>query len=224
MQNAKAKITFYADQPVTGSSRLLSVKQLTGHSYISVEQTVNGKQVIRTLGFHPVEITSTFNDPEAPSILGDDSESEYDVKYTVEVSGEVFWRVLTAIARFKPVYDLENYNCTNFVLDISDVCGLKIPRTKSNWLFGSSLNPGAFGQDLRKIPGAVFGNGKSSKILVAVIKTHFMAKILLVLVSIVLVGCNRRLHAQSAEEKIVRDFVQYVKSPHPDIDTVEARF
>lgn len=62
------------------------------------------------------------------------------------------------------------------------------------------------------------------RILVAVIKTHFMAKILLVLVSIVLVGCNGRLHAQSAEEKIVRDFVQYVKSPHPEIDTVETRF
>lgn len=151
------KITFYADQPVAGTSKFLSIKELVGHAYISIEQNVGGIVIRRAIGFHPEEGVSAVFNTSAPSKLGDDSNIEYDVKYTVNVTAATMGKVLTMILNPKPVYHIESYNCTNFVLDVSDACGLQIPRTKGQWFFGSGVNPGNFGQDLRKIVGAEAG-------------------------------------------------------------------
>ncbi|WP_341835591.1 hypothetical protein WJU16_22245 [Chitinophaga pollutisoli] len=156
-----AKLTLYADQPQAGSDEPFTVKGKVGHSYITIEQNFGGQIVRRTLGFHPFEAVSPFFAKEGQSQLGDDSDASYDVRLDVNISGEALAKVLSIIESFNPQYHLENYNCTNFVLDVSDACGLKIPRTKAWWLVGSGLNPGSFGEDLKKVPGAVSGRGRS---------------------------------------------------------------
>ena len=116
----------------------------------------------RTLGFHPFKAVSPFFEKQSQSQLGDDSDAPYDVRLDINVTPEVLNNVLSLIENYNPEYHLENYNCTNFVLDISDACGLKIPHTKGWWILGSGSNPGSFGQDLKKVPGAVVGQGRSS--------------------------------------------------------------
>ncbi len=155
------KITFYADQPKPGTSQVVSIKELVGHAYVSIEQTIGGKVVRRTVGFHPSSGVSPAYSTSALSTLGDDSGQEYDVKYTKILTGDALGKVLKMIENPKRVYHLESYNCTNFVLDISDACGLNIPRTQGWWLIGSGLNPGNFGEELRKLPGAEFKQQRS---------------------------------------------------------------
>lgn len=156
-----AKITFYADQPQTGSDEPFTVKGKVGHSYVTIEQYTGGQMVRRTVGFHPYQSVSPFFTKEGKSQLGDDSEKPYDVRLDMNITAEQLSKVVHIIENYNPNYHLETYNCTNFVLDISDACGLKIPRTKGWWLVGSGLNPGNFGQDLRKMPGALVGQGES---------------------------------------------------------------
>ncbi|MGN7723594.1 hypothetical protein [Chitinophaga sp. 22620] len=156
-----AKITFYADQPEAGSSQLFTTKEKVGHAYISIEQYSGGRIVRRTVGYHPFEPIAPFFTIEGRSQLGDDSNSEYDVRLSVPITSSQLQTVLALVENYNPHYHLENYNCTNFVLDISDACGLHIPRTKGWWLVGSGLNPASFGEDLKKIPGAVVGEGSS---------------------------------------------------------------
>lgn len=150
------KITFYADQPVAGRDDVISFRELAGHSYLSIEQNIGGKIVRRTIGFHPSQgITPVFSNSSG-SQLGDDSNTECDVKLSVNVSAVTMNKVLRLVENPRRVYHIETYNCTNFVIDISDACGLKIPRTMGRWFLGSGLNPGNFGEDLRKLPGAEF--------------------------------------------------------------------
>lgn len=160
---ANAKVTFYADQPETGTDKMVTAKEKVGHSFITIEQFSGNQIVRRTLGFHPYEAVSPFFTTESQSQLGDDSNTAYDVKLAINITSDQLRAVLQLIENYNPHYDLENYNCTNFVIDISDACGLHIPRTKGWWVVGSGLNPGSFGQDLKKMPGAVVGQGKSDK-------------------------------------------------------------
>ncbi|WP_119079475.1 hypothetical protein [Chitinophaga alhagiae] len=156
-----ARITFYADQPAPGSDEPFAVKGKVGHSYITIEQFTGGQVVRRTLGFHPYQAVSPFFTKEGKSQLGDDSGKPYDVRLDVDIDGEKLNKVLLMIEQYNPHYHLETYNCTNFALDISDACGIKIPRTKGWWLVGSGLNPGNFGYDLAKLRGAIVGQGQS---------------------------------------------------------------
>lgn len=158
-----AIITFYADQPTAGVAATYSMKEKVGHAYITIEQLLNGRIVRRTLGYHPSGVISPFLNKDANSVLGDDSNEPYDVRLSVSVTGETLGTILGLVQNYNPVYNLENYNCTNFVLDIADASGVRIARTKGTWGVGAGLNPGNFGEDLKKMPGAVATFGKSAE-------------------------------------------------------------
>lgn len=157
----RAKITFYADQPIKGTSLEFSMKEKAGHAFITIQQNINGTEIMRSLGFYSRSRVDPFFNTTGVSQLGDNSNENYDVKLTVEISGLQLASILEIIRGFNPVYDLEKYNCTNFVLDISDAAGLHIKRTIGKWVIGSGLNPGNFGEDLKSIPGAVTQVGTS---------------------------------------------------------------
>lgn len=150
-----AKITFYADQPVSGSREVFSMKEKNGHAFISIEQNINGKIVRRSLGFYPKHLIDPFYGTSGPSQLGDNSWDIYDVKLEVAINATQTQNVLQFIKDAPDNYNLQKYNCTHFVLDISDIIGLKMPRTIGDWVIGKGLNPGNFGEDLRNQTGAI---------------------------------------------------------------------
>lgn len=153
-----AKITFYADQPSPGSGEAFSIKEKSGHAFISIEQNVNGKLVRRSIGFYPKHQIDPFYGTSGESQLGDNSKDSYDVRLEVEIKPEQTQNVLRFIRDPPNNYNLQKYNCTHFVLDISDIIGLNIPRTVGDWIIGKGLNPGSFGEDLKK-KGAIAGKG-----------------------------------------------------------------
>lgn len=155
-----AKVTFYVD-PVNGSGIKFSKYEKAGHAFITIEQSAGGSIFKRTLGFYPEEIINPFFKTNSKSVLGDNSDNLYDVKLVVPVTGLQLAGVLNIIKGFNPVYDLQQYNCTNFVLDISDAVGLNIKRTIGSWGIGSGLTPTSLAEDLKIIPGAEVGGGRS---------------------------------------------------------------
>lgn len=156
-----AKITFYADPPINGSAIKFSKYDKAGHAFITIEQNNNGNLVRRTLGFYPDEAIDPVFVTSGPSILGDNSDNVYDVKLSVDVTGLQLAKILNLVRNSNPIYDLQKYNCTNFVLDVSDAAGLNIKRTVAWWGIGSGLNPTNFCEDLKTIPGALVETGKS---------------------------------------------------------------
>lgn len=155
----RARITFYADQPINGSNVKFDKYEKAGHTFLTIEQFVNGNIIRRTLGFHPGNIINPLFKTRAPSVLGDDSNKIYDVKFTADINGMQLASILGIIREFHSIYDLEKYNCTNFVLDVSDAAGLGISRSIGWWGIGSGLNPTSFGEDLKKLQGSIIEEG-----------------------------------------------------------------
>lgn len=154
-----AKVTIYADQPVAGTSEPVSIRGGIGHAYLSFEQNVNGNIIRRTVGFYnETKVDPVFN-KSAPGTLGNDSTHEYNVKWETSLTPDQLDKMIQASINHAPVYNLESYNCANFVLDVASAGGVNLPRSVGWWYTGSGLNPGALGEDLRKQPGAVSGKG-----------------------------------------------------------------
>lgn len=154
-----AKLTIYADQPVAGTTEPVSILGGIGHAYLTFEQNINGMMVRRTVGFYNQTTVDPFYNKSAPSTLGNDSTHEYNVKWETSLTSGQFNGMIQATINYAPVYNIENYNCANFVLDVAAAGGIDLPRSVGWWYTGSGLNPGALGEDLRKQPGAVSGKG-----------------------------------------------------------------
>ncbi|MGX5817168.1 hypothetical protein ACWKWU_03180 [Chitinophaga lutea] len=155
-----SRITFYVDQPDSDGSDF-SFKEKAGHAYIAIEQVWNGTMTRRTFGFYPLKDVTPYFPKGGVSQLGDDAGREYDVSLEVVVPGNVTAAIIKFVLNYSPTYHIEDYNCTNFVLDIADICGLNIPRNKSSWLGGTGLSPARLGEDLKKFSDAHVRTGKS---------------------------------------------------------------
>lgn len=159
-QGKGGTLILYVDQPQPGSDNPFTLLGLMGHVFIGLEQTVNGATIRRTMGFAANERVTPLR-TTAPSTLGDDSGRGYDVKLSIELNSTQFSNAILQALLHQPVYDLENYNCTDFALDVAQAAGTILPRTKIYWYTGSGRSPGTLGQDLRALPGVDTQKGKA---------------------------------------------------------------
>ncbi len=155
------KLTIYVDQPQPGSDEPFTILGKMGHVFISLEQKVGRTIIRRFFGFHPSGKVNPFGNRVSPSTIGNDQSKKYDIYLPIELNAMQFDAALGAIHNYKASYDLENYNCTDFALDISTAAGHSLPRNSGWWIFGSGRNPGRFGEDLRRIQGNVSQSGKA---------------------------------------------------------------
>ncbi|MFM7430063.1 MAG: hypothetical protein ACKO1F_09210 [Flammeovirgaceae bacterium] len=146
-----AKLTIFADQPVPDTRRAWAFPKNVGHSFITLEQNVNGTVIRRTFGFYPNESATPF-DKEDDSALFDDSGHVFDVSVSFEISPkEISGIVNYTLSKMPATYHLDDFNCTNFVVSSCENANLNLPQNSGNWVVGKGLNPGGFGQDLRKL-------------------------------------------------------------------------
>lgn len=154
-----AKITVYADQPVAGYSDPVSVLGGIGHAFITIEQSNGTGTVKRSVGFYPQNRVNPLKRTSAVSKIGNDQSRRYDVSVSYTMTATGLNNALAAITYHHEIYDLSHYNCVDFVIDVAAAGGLTLPKTEGWWVFGSGANPGDFGEDLRKIPGASLKKG-----------------------------------------------------------------
>jgi hypothetical protein len=86
--------------------------------------------------------------------MGNDAGHSYDVSITLNVNAAKLVEVLALAMEYSfgigaHQYDLDTKNCTDFAIDISNLCGLGVPQCNSTWPMGGGSSPGALGQFVR---------------------------------------------------------------------------
>lgn len=95
-----------------------------GHTFIGTEQG----NVSRYLGFYPDNPHATlFTDQDGE--IHDNSKSKYHVSISTEVTPDQLKRIINDINNFPDTYSLNDYNCSDFGIQIARKAGLNLPRT-----------------------------------------------------------------------------------------------
>lgn len=139
-----ASVTIYVDQPITDSDAIASTSDKAGHAFISISQ--NGNTSV--FGFYPAGNAGIFN-PSGASAMGNDSDRIYDVSISKNINGSTLQSILNHSINYPSSYNLNTYNCTDFVIEVGNLMGMELPDCYSNWGVGGGSNPGKLGQYIR---------------------------------------------------------------------------
>ncbi len=142
-----ATITIYANQPIANSSATHD-GTLVGHTFVSISQ--NGNRSV--FGFYPAtsNVYPIVN-PSDPSAMGNDSNDPYNVSVSTTVSGSELSQIINYSTNYQSTYHLDDYNCSDFGIEIGNLAGLGLPACNGTWPGGGGSNPGTLGQYLRNM-------------------------------------------------------------------------
>jgi len=170
--SATFELTLYADQPTAGSrdpySGIPGVNLDVGHTFVSLSTNYGGTNSNITFGFYPQEgSTVDLNSPVVPMDTYDDGGHEYSSSVTISLTCEQFNQAMidAVAAASTNDYDLNNYNCTDFGIEVANNAGLNVTDTTSDWvdpfgtIHGSSSNPGDLGEDILLVGGTANTSG-----------------------------------------------------------------
>lgn len=150
-----AQIIIHADQPVANTNWAISSSGDVGHSFITIKQGIN----VMTFGFYPAVGIGFINN--VIGVMNNDQGHSYDVSLTMNINATTLQNIiLHSIESSVENYNLNNNNCTDFIIEISNILGLSIPDCYSSWGLGGGSNPGKFGQFIRTmtLPSGVTRN------------------------------------------------------------------
>lgn len=142
--NQNASLTIYALEPNPGTGDTHN-GTFVGHAYVSITQGNN----ISTFGYYPVSNWISPINTSSTAILGNDGGDQFSASYTTNLNPGQLQDILNAIQNFNPTYDLDDYNCTDFVIDMANLAGLGFPECNGSWPGGSGSNPGTLGIEIR---------------------------------------------------------------------------
>ena len=142
--NLPSTLTIYVDQALANTDNAYW-GTTAGHCFIGIRQ--NGNESI--FGFYPKDGPKD----EGPnnSALGDDSGGEFDVSITINISEEELRNILVYTFNYPNTYDLSDFNCTDFAIQLAALGGLNLPDTYKEWPNGGGSCPGQLGQDIRNM-------------------------------------------------------------------------
>lgn len=155
------KVTLAVDQPQPGTRK--AFKMLSGgdvcnvgHTFLILEQTIGGVTTKRSIGFYPSGTCTPLN-PEAPGIINNDEEHDYNVSVSTTLSGTAFMNFISRVKNNVSLnnnYNLNFNNCTTWAHDmVTNSTEMEnIPGTQSFWPLGHGMNPGDMGEDIRSMP------------------------------------------------------------------------
>ncbi len=156
-----ATVTIYVSQPVPGTNELNGGTVGVGHTFVGIEQ--NG--ITRYVGYYPPPDAGRVGVAVGKDYLGeihDDSGHAYNVSISTSVDGTQLASIVNYISTSVPAtYNLNNYNCADFGIAISNLAGLNLPATTTSSGIGPLIifkgrSPGQLGQD---IMGSSFPSG-----------------------------------------------------------------
>ncbi len=150
-----SKMTIYVDQPVANSSVPYANDNgiEVGHSFVALETIDSEGELIRQVfGFYPEkEVGPLYNPSEPGEVVLDDGHS-YDVSISINISNTILSSMLIyASMKDQGTYNLNSYNCTDFVIELGNMAGLNIPDCDGDWPGGGGSNPGALGEYFRTL-------------------------------------------------------------------------
>lgn len=98
---------------------LLNSSLIPGHTFITMTKTNGAITVSETFGFYPESATKASFQLPVKSMVVDNQDHAYDASLTMTVTANQFTAMMnTAVNKAKNKYDMTEYNCTNFALDV----------------------------------------------------------------------------------------------------------
>ncbi len=114
-------ITISADLPVDDQPETMFNwrEGSPGHAFLTLTKSNPSEIVSQNLGFYPNTSWKSIITSDVNSKVVDDSDHEFQASYAVSVTGYQFQVALDKIAAIQSKkYNLGNYNCTDFVLEV----------------------------------------------------------------------------------------------------------
>ena len=148
-------ISIFTDQPNPETRDAYTIGWNTdvdvGHTFISLEQNINGITTRLVFGFYPKDGVNPMSSPGDESVIRDDGGHSYDIGAKWSISPTEFNQLISNIKGNNNSYHLNNYNCTDYGIEAINSFGPKLPTTNGEWPFGGGRNPGDLGEDIRQL-------------------------------------------------------------------------
>lgn len=165
--NATFSVKIFVEQPVPNTTETYSGSD-PGHTFI--EMSINdpsSTSVSQIFGYYPSgsvnPIPGPFYDITADGEIRNNGSHNYHVSASIDIDNNTFFDIVNYINLFGnniPEYNLNDYNCTDFGINIANQAGMNLPDTYGEWKkfgikLGGGSNPGNLGQDIRtlSVPG-----------------------------------------------------------------------
>lgn len=147
-----ATITIYVNEPDPGTGKTHN-NTFVGHTFVSIQQGSN----TCTFGYYPVSdnIYPIINN-SGQSTLGDDGSGNepFSASISTTIGGSVLGQIINASTNYNPTYHLDNYNCTDFAIELANISGMSLPQCNGIWPGGGGSNPGTLGAYIRSLTTA----------------------------------------------------------------------
>ncbi|MGN6490986.1 MAG: hypothetical protein ACTHLE_03240 [Agriterribacter sp.] len=117
---ATYSITIYADIPVNSDAGTIAIGGQPGHTFITLTKTNGSTTVSQTFGFYPQQGYKSIFDSPTSSKMNDNKGHEYNASLTMPNISEASFNAAknTALTKAASQYDLNDYNCTDYALDV----------------------------------------------------------------------------------------------------------
>ncbi len=152
-QTIPGKVTIYVAQPVWGS-RIGSSGAYLGGTFITLEQTVNGRVVRRSIGVFPSHSVNT-DHPAAPAQCGNTESYFYTIKLDGDIDGHQFVRIWDLIYEAGTgTFDIGDTNDHYLgYLVAQEAFGFSLTRENMPWAPFLVWTAGNLAEDLREAGG-----------------------------------------------------------------------
>ena len=140
-----ATLIIYVDQPIPNSPNAYSLSGDVGHTFIALQQG----GVRRVLGYWPKTSVHPALSPTDVKAFGNDENHFFDVNLSTQISATQLLNIVGYINSVPRTYDLNNYNCSDFGIEVGRLGGLNLPDCYGSWPYGGGSNPGTLGQYIR---------------------------------------------------------------------------
>jgi len=120
-----AKLTIYIEQANPGTRDLVGQNQV-GHVFVGIEQGT----IRRLFGYYPTENSTRAGvllRTNYAAILRENSGHNYDVKIEKDITSLQLTKIILEAEKFHATYNLENYACVDFGIEIGNLGGMNLP-------------------------------------------------------------------------------------------------
>jgi hypothetical protein len=155
-QGAVMKVTVYVQEPWPGTSFNIGPNSV-GHTAIGLTKSGGGVTIMQVVGFYPD--ATGFAKIHAPSKIVDNSAIEYNSSISYTVNASQFSQIVNYVANPPATYDLNNFNCTNFVYTACSKGGIQLPDPYSivglsgAGTLAQDMTPGGLGSSIDDMKG-----------------------------------------------------------------------
>ena len=143
-----AQMTIYVQQP-NEKTRDFNGTNGVGHVFVGIKQG----NTERVYGYYPDGNASDVSIAFGKSYeaeLRDNSKTLYHVSISKNVTASELTKIVNYANNFPKTYNLENYACVHFGIEMAKLGGINLPRTSGAYYIFKGLSPGNLGEDIRK--------------------------------------------------------------------------